>query len=230
LRAPVITATNLVAYLESRGDQVKEPEVVLAHEDANLHEEDLSEFIEAVMKMQVESSKKHTGSQAAYEDFDCNLAILMPGFIDRLDALTVLEPGFWAYLGWKLASIVEWRHPGGQFINFGSNFGNLQESLLGRSYLRGKIGQTKEFISVPGSDLWRSHIIRVKAGNSSPISRAILALVRDKKLPVKDVRILARRINAYRSNVIFELLTVNGAEKAIGLIWDEYDKSRTSTK
>lgn len=228
MRIPVITATDLSEFLESRGSTLKLPTVTMGIEDPNLHEEDIAAFFVLAEGIKDDAILKHPGTQAAFEFFDAQLALQIPSFIDRLDALTVLEPGFWAYLGWKLSETIEWRHPGGQQINFGTNFGNLQESLLGRSYLRGKIGGTEEFISIPGSDLWRSHIIRVKAGNSSPVSKAVLALVRDRNLPVKDVRSIAKLVNAYRSNIIFELLTEEGAKKAIGLIWDEYDKSQST--
>jgi hypothetical protein len=226
MKTPLITATDLSAFLESRSATLTSPNIYFGNEDPNLHQEDIDSLVTSIEAIQKRIDKEATGSQSAFEQFDFELAMILPGIIDRLDASTVLDPGFWAYLSWRLHLVIEWRHPEGKFINFGVNFGNLQESLLGRSYLRAKIGKTQEYISVPGSDLWRSHIIRVKAGNSSPISQALLALVRDHKLPVKDVRLIARRINAYRSNVIFELLTEAGASKAIGLIWDEYDKSR----
>ena len=228
MKIPVVTATDLVAFLDANGDSEKNPSIIEGPEDSHLHPEDLEQLFSDFLEKKKSLIDLEVGTKEQENQIDAFAAHRLPEFIDKLNASTVLDPGFWAYLSWRLYDVISWRHEGGKYVNFGSNFANLQESFLGRSYLRGKIGVTPERINVAGSDLWRSHIIRVKAGNSTAMSGALLDLVASKKLTAKDVRPVARMINAYRSNVVFELLTEAGAKAAIELIWEEYEKSQTA--
>jgi hypothetical protein len=226
LKIPVVTATDLVAFLDANGDAEKNPPVFEGPDDVHLSPEDLEQLVADFLERKLALTRSGVGTKEQENQIDAFAAHRLLSFIDKLNASTVLDPGFWAYLSWRLFEVISWRHDGGKYVNFGANFANLQESFLGRSYLRGKIGVTKARIDVAGSDLWRSHIIRVKAGNSTAISGALLDLVDSKKLTSKDLRPLARMINAYRSNVVFELLTEAGAKAAVGLIWEEYEKSQ----
>jgi hypothetical protein len=226
LKIPIVTATDLVAFLDANGDPEKNPVILHGPEDEHLSAVDLEVLVTDFLEKKKALVATQVGAKDQENQIDAFAAHRLPSFIDRLNAATVLDPGFWAYLSWRLFDVISWRHEGGKYVNFGANFANLQESFLGRSYLRGKIGKTQARIDVAGSDLWRSHIIRVKAGNSTAISGALLDLVASKKLPAKDVRPLAKLINAYRSNVLFELLTEEGAKAAVELIWEEYEKSQ----
>lgn len=225
MKVPNVTPTELVAYIEANGDPESQPTITFGHEDPNLHEAELETLISKLESLVPVVNQGEKGYDKAKETLDAAAASILFPFFEQLSAATVLDGKFWAYLNFRLYRLVNWRHPGGKLINFGTNFANFQESFLGRSYLRGKIGQTQKLIEVPGSDLWRSHIIRVKAGNSRDVAQSILSLVKTKKLTAEKMRPLARRVNAYRSNIVFEVLGKAGATRAIELIWDEYEQS-----
>jgi hypothetical protein len=84
-----------------------------------------------------------------------------------------------------------------------------------------------EYALVPGTDLWRSHILRVLNSYSSAMSQAILDKALAKELPTQILRETIKNLNRYRNNIMFETLEY---DEALGLLELEIEKAKKKVK
>lgn len=78
---------------------------------------------------------------------------------------------------------------------------------------------------IAGTDLWRSHILRVLNGNAPVFVTAILRQVEDDKLPTDILREFALGARRLRANVLFELLDEG---QAVDLVASERNRAATA--
>lgn len=161
------------------------------------------------------------------EDFEISACRPFRDFINTLPVEVMMDPGYWTYLSLEhFLEVITWRHPGNSDPgNFGVVPTRLHESLLGRLYLRADLVHGTNLVEIEGQDLWRSHILRVKIGNSPAMTSAFLTSVERKGLELAVFRDLAKRLTALRSNVCYEV--INDSEAAL-IVDVEVEKSLTN--
>ena len=83
------------------------------------------------------------------------------------------------------------------------------------------------YAEVPGTDLWRSHLLRVLNSFSSTMSQALLDKSVEKKLPTAIIREVVKRLRKNRANVFFEIISY---EDASAMIEDEIARAKLILK
>lgn len=132
---------------------------------------------------------------------------------------------FWRYLAVRyFGEFIVWRESKALANgNIAKYFvaGTGVESIPLRLYLRGQAvvspNGTYELASaVPaGTDFWRSHVLRVRTGRSSPLARSLAETQSMERLATTPLRQLARLINRMWANV---MLTEYGQQDSAKLI------------
>jgi len=79
-----------------------------------------------------------------------------------------------------------------------------------------------EYAHIPGTDLWRSHILRVLTSYSASMSQAILDEYKAGNLPTAVVRDVVKSLRKSRANVVFEVLDL---EQSVEILNREIVKS-----
>lgn len=190
------------------------------------------------VKVDVERLRDAEGLDA--DQIEGEAAVLVWGAIREaevpVEALD--DPTFWSWL--SLASLwnfIVWRQPGAFKATDGSVDkwnqyvdGRLShECIASRMYLRmaalGGSEHAELASAVPGgTDLWRSHILRVRAGEHPPLVRAIVRLQSDpkKRLMTNPLREFAKELNRTLTNLVPALLEDDEAEEFVREIWNRH--------
>ena len=148
------------------------------------------------------------------------------------------DPMFWSWI--SLASLwnfIVWRQPKAFAKTDGSADawnqyvdGRLSyECVASRMHLRmlalGGSDHADLASAVPGgTDLWRSHILRVRVGEHPPLVRAIIRLQAEPttRLPTNPLREFAKELNRSLTNFVSALLDDEEADALIREIWDRH--------
>jgi hypothetical protein len=218
-KLPIIQGADLQNFVTAVRNGENYAVEVSAHKTLTFDDEEFQNFASKIRQCQASVETKIGGSSAKakadttkWNEFETLALDITHDYLEKLPPGVLFEHGFWCYLGYQLHDVIEWRHPNGEFSNFGSVSSQLVESLFMRVYLRRRIGGESISKLVPLQDYWRSHILRVKLGQSPVVARAVTKRVSDKKLAVARQRSIAKKINAVRSNILFELLDETQAE------------------
>ncbi len=127
------------------------------------------------------------------------------------------DPGFWAYLSVsKFWEFVVWRERNAfaskDYLKYGKYVDgrNWSECVLHRTYLRGRLATVDGDSSLAaavekGTDLWRSHILRVRTSTAPGLARAVVKEQAADRMDTKVLRSYAKRINRMWTNVDLEL-------------------------
>lgn len=224
MKLPIVSSTSFRRFIETKRLGEMPTCEVNEHDSIEISNELIDNFMETLQieMAKAEGLKKKNGKPEGLEGRHAafELAMLEPTveFFNSIPDEAIFEPGFWCFLGYRAYSVIEWRHPGNSGLeNFGVISARLIESLLMRIYLRGIIGGETESRAVMSQDFWRSHVLRVKLGQSKVTARAFAAAVSRDGIKIDDQRAIARRLNGLRSNVVFELLTKEQAEDVVEL-------------
>ena len=138
------------------------------------------------------------------------------------------DPGFWRYL--SLAhfwDFIAWREDKafarGNYLKYVDGKKST-ECVLTRMYLRVQAlgGSDYGYMAVEvkkATDLWRSHIIRVRTGTAPPLTRAFVKQQRDNWLNTPDLREFAKRLNRTWTNVLLNIYDDEEAERLIAELW-----------
>ncbi len=179
----------------------------------------IREFREEFGRLQRRTSKsgaKASGDQELTKDgVEGDLSSAFHSNLSELNAAVLTDPGFWRYLGCvEMFSFVRWRD--GQDCKLesfgaGSSFPTWDCVPL-RMYVRSRIcvessaADPAAVATIAGTDLWRSHILRVKTGNAPELAVALAQAWGRKEMTTDTVRDVAKRIKRLRSNIMFEVL------------------------
>lgn len=151
---------------------------------------------------------------------------------EQLDTRVVDDPDFWAYLSLgPFWAFVYWREAktfdGGDSDSYLKYVDgrNVAECVLTRTYLRGKLavsaGTPSLASDVPSAtDLWRSHVIRVRTSYSPALTSAVVRTQRDDRLSTNDLRALARNLNRSRTNLVTEMFDIERANALVTRVRD----------
>ena len=126
------------------------------------------------------------------------------------------DAGFWRYLSIALLwDLVVWR----ESKAFEKDWTDYRKYVDGRNhaecvplrmFLRGRLAKQGSDYSlasaVPrGTDLWRSHIVRVRVSYTPPLARGLVEQVADHRITTDDLRSYAKRITRMGSNVVYSV-------------------------
>lgn len=129
------------------------------------------------------------------------------------------DPGFWRYVSvGELWELVRWREPA--FARDGVEWHAIRKYVDGRNnaecvplrmYLRGRLAlvppdnYSAASAVKRGTDLWRSHVIRVRASYSPELVRGFVGQVARYKIGTDEMRTFAKRVTRVGSNVVLSL-------------------------
>lgn len=156
------------------------------------------------------------GGSKDKDAFEGAAAAKLHAVMARLPLAVLDDPAFWRYVTlthfWELT---RWREPGAfekEWKHYRPYIDGLKQSecVPLRMFLRGQIGVREGDYelarAVPqATDLWRSHIVRVRTSYSPPLAQGLIRHQRDDRLNTDDVRELAKRIRRVSSNVVLHL-------------------------
>ncbi len=138
------------------------------------------------------------------------------------------DPGFWRYLSLAYFwDFIKWREntafEEGNYLKYVDGQKST-ECVLTRMYLRVQALGGSEYGSMAAevkmsTDLWRSHIIRVRTGTAPPLTRAFVKWQRDNRLKTPDLREFAKRLNRTWTNVLLNIYDDEEAERLIAELW-----------
>jgi hypothetical protein len=151
---------------------------------------------------------------------------------------TLNDLGFWRYVATKhLRDFVIWRDGSKSTRASAGGFGarkstsSFQDCVPYRMFRRGQIGalakvqsmSPQQIASIEGTDLWRSHVLRINLGNS-PTAAAVFLMIAEKhrggEVALTDlVREAAKLVQRINTNVLMGFLD---EEDAIALIKPEF--------
>lgn len=138
------------------------------------------------------------------------------------------DPGFWRYLSLMYFwDFIAWREDKafakGNYLKYVDG-ARSTECVLTRMYLRVQALGGNEYGSMAAevemaTDLWRSHIIRVRTGTAPPLTRAFVKWQRDHRLNTPDLREFAKRLNRTWTNIVLNIYDDKEAERLIAELW-----------
>jgi hypothetical protein len=236
VRYPTLSATAATTYVEDRRaaegaghSAVIAPIVYVGSgsEAGPFIEEALRDFREEFTELEVRSSTGQGKSRKDGKSKDSVEGLLSVGLYSNLKDLgaeVLTDPGFWRYLGCvEMFGFVKWRDGENckpESFGAGSSFPTWDCVPL-RMFVRARIcaesGATDydDVAAIPGTDLWRSHVLRVKTGNAPHLSVALVRAWERGDLDTDSVREVAKSLKRLRSNVIFEVLDADQAAEIV---------------
>jgi hypothetical protein len=162
------------------------------------------------------SIKKIGDSSAKKEELEAELSSQLFRVLETLPVTMLTDSDFWRYLSSEyFFEFTLWRDGENcALASFGASSSAVNfDCVPFRMFNRGLIAYTisedindLDYAHIPGTDLWRSHILRVLTSYSSSMSQAILDEYKAGNLPTVVVRDVAKSLRKSRANVVFEVL------------------------
>lgn len=161
------------------------------------------------------------------DQFEGRASVELFEALSDVGLLALDDPGFWRWVSadpfWWLAV---WRENGA----FQNGWESFRKYVDGRSYsecvalrmfTRGRLvteaGDPSLAHAVPAAtDLWRSHIVRVKTGYRPELAAAVVRQQKHSRMPTDELRAFARRLNRLSSNVVLDLYSAAEADEILG--------------
>lgn len=176
--------------------------------------------------------KKIGDSSAKKEELEAELSSQLFRVLESLPVTMLTDSDFWRFLSSEyFFEFTLWRDGDNcALASFGASSATVNfDCVPFRMFNRGLIAFTisedindLDYAHIPGTDLWRSHILRVLTSYSSSMSQAILDEYKAGNLPTAVVRDVAKSLRKSRANVVFEVLDL---EQAIDILNREIAKT-----
>jgi hypothetical protein len=218
---PVISLSTIQEFLQevrSEGRYIDSPTSALrgVGESFDLkYRRGLSDLEQNLSQVQKSNSKR-----TDIDEIEGKLSTKVFDLFNKLPAEILTDRDFWRYLSCTyFFDFIIWRDGGKEgAIPSDASFGASSKTITMdcvpfRMFNRGLIDSqlsggktTGAFAQVPGTDIWRSHILRVRTSYSPELVRQILEKVVEGKLSTDVIRPLAKEIRRLRANIIFENL------------------------
>ena len=178
------------------------------------------------------SIKKIGDSSAKKEELEAELSSQLFRILETLPVTMLTDSDFWRFLSSEyFFEFTLWRDGENcALASFGASSATVNfDCVPFRMFNRGLIAFTisedineLDYAHIPGTDLWRSHILRVLTSYSSSMSQAILDEYKVGNLPTAVVRDVAKSLRKSRANVVFEVLDL---EEAVAILNREIAKT-----
>ena len=163
--------------------------------------------------------KKIGDSSAKKEELEGELSSQLFRILESLPVSMLTDSDFWRYISSEyFFEFTLWRD--GEtcaLASFGASSSSVNfDCVPFRMFNRGLIAFTitedindLDYAHIPGTDLWRSHILRVLTSYSASMSQAILDEYKEGNLPTAVVRDVAKSLRKSRANIVFEVLDLD---------------------
>lgn len=240
MRYPVVTLSAAQAYVLGRREQniaPSDPPTVTYRGEGD----DCVDELE-VMASTVERAwkKRALSAQSGYakDGVEGELSVLVYQGLQDLPAEVLTDRDFWRYLATAhFFDYTEWRDGADCTLrSYGCDRDNpgwdcVPLRMFNRALISVEGHQDGDpedpfwGARVAGTDLWRSHILRVLNGNAPAFVRGMLVEVKEERLKTDVLREFALGARRMRANVLFELLD---AEQAKLLIEGEEARARAA--
>lgn len=162
------------------------------------------------------SIKKIGDLSAKKEELEAELSSQLFRILETLPVTMLTDSDFWRYLSSEyFFEFTLWRDGENcALASFGASSSTVNfDCVPFRMFNRGLIAfaitedmNELDYAHIPGTDLWRSHILRVLTSYSPSMSQAILNEYKAGNLPTAVVRDVAKSLRKSRANVVFEVL------------------------
>lgn len=163
--------------------------------------------------------KKIGDSSAKKEELEGELSSQLFRVLESLPVTMLTDSDFWRYISSEyFFEFTLWRDGEAcALASFGASSSSVNfDCVPFRMFNRGLIAFTitedindLEYAHIPGTDLWRSHILRVLTSYSASMSQAILDEYKEGNLPTPVVRDVAKSLRKSRANIVFEVLDLD---------------------
>jgi len=152
--------------------------------------------------------------------------------LGRLPIEVLDDPGFWRYLSIAhFFEYVRWRESGAfekDYTKFRDYIDGKKpaECVVLRGFLRGRIaaeaGDASLATAVPkATDLWRSHIVRVRTGFSPEIAGSLIREQANRRMVTDELREVAKRLKRMHSNLVLSLYPPDEARVLVSSLRDD---------
>jgi len=148
----------------------------------------------------------------------------------------ISDPGFWTWLAvTHFVELIEWRYgdkpEGSNLKNYG--VGAPIENFLYRSWLRTEIAYDRRaadpyhLVGLGDVDFWRSHVFRQSYSCARQFARALIRFQFPggpegrSRLQIAQIRELAKRLSAARTNLLVEIMEPERATRFIEGEWEK---------
>mgnify|MGYP006444542275 CR=1 FL=1 len=155
-------------------------------------------------------------ADVAKDSIEGRLSCLLFEGLKDIDARVLTDAGFWRYLAvCEMFEYIEWRDGSDCGLpSFGAGTHGLTwDCASKRMFVRGRIAKEarsneswQTVARIAGTDVWRSHILRVRTGESPQLACALLEAWDRREIRTKEIRDVAKRIKRLRSNLVFEVM------------------------
>jgi hypothetical protein len=176
-------------------------------------------------------------SSAKKEALEAELSEQLFKVVSPLPMNALTDSDFWRFLACHyFFEFIEWRDGEScALASFGANanrvnFDCVPYRMFNRALVASSLTEKEDdfkYVHVPGTDLWRSHILRVKNSFSRAMTQAILDKSLAKELPTQILRETAKNLKRLRNNNLFESLE---HEDAMTLLEAEIGKFKKKEK
>jgi hypothetical protein len=150
------------------------------------------------------------------EELEAELSSQLFRILETLPVTMLTDSDIWRYLSSEyFFEFTIWRDGENcALASFGASSSTVNfDCVPFRMFNRGLIAfaitedmNDLDYAHIPGTDLWRSHILRVLTSYSPSMSQAILNEYKAGNLPTAVVRDVAKSLRKSRANVVFEVL------------------------
>lgn len=171
------------------------------------------------------SIKKIGDSSTKKEELEAELSSQLFRVLETLPVTMLTDSDFWRFLSSEyFFEFTLWRDGENcALASFGASSAAVNfDCVPFRMFNRGLVAFTitedindLEYAHIPGTDLWRSHILRVLTSYSSSMSQAILNEYKAGNLPTAVVRDVAKSLRKNRANVVFEVLDLEQSAEVL---------------
>lgn len=241
MKYPVVDDREARAYIEGRRDGSIPATTRPPYTSREAAGEELVDVFEIVEEA-VDAVQDWTGPSASRSKTDKDaiegeLSIALYRGLRDLPTAILTDRGFWRFVAtYWMYEFIQWRdgencRPDsfGAQEGLGALWDCVPLRMFDRALISERVAGATELedaswaAKIAGTDLWRSHILRVLIGNSPTVVKAMLEDVQAKLLPTSTLRPFVKHLQRTRSNVMFELLDADDARALV-------DEHRTKTE
>lgn len=227
MRYPTVSVLDAVEFVEGRRDgrlPASAKPTVLWVGTGDEFDDVIEGAIEDLLDEWDELRGETTASQK--DALEGRLSVEFYQNLETVPAEILSDRGFWRYVAVHgLFDFVQWRDGEEcRLASFGASGPGGWDCVPHRMFNRALIARggspadaTDPFwgAHVAGTDLWRSHILRVLIGNAPLLVNEILVDSSQGKLPSAVLREFIKRLQRTRANVMFEVLDQDDCRRLV---------------
>jgi hypothetical protein len=230
---PIVNLANARSHVHAVRENPSQPHGRPKVEQRTLRlvalEDDVQDLIEDALnefRRQFAARKgAHSSSQQKKDELEGQLVPVLHRALRDLPAEVLTDRDFWRYLATaELFDFVRWRDSKEglpQDTSFGCSSNSLHPDTVplrmfnrGEISVRGATDESDEYevARIPGSDMWKSHILRPLNRYAPNAVASIASQVRDDSISSTRLRSMIKQIKRARANVLLEVLEPEDAE------------------